>query len=161
MLVCDRSLTCLVSNGLCLWLYYDPIFTQCLSYWEIMNINWDKWAKFIRCLSGFFGDLLYESLNRSWMNFGWPVSPWEGSALFKLYDLLVVKDFYTTEVGFSVIIDCLVCKIQKMVHNAITMTQSLQWHSQYLFCPTNIPNLIAVFFVCLFFLFGTMKCFAW
>ncbi len=56
----------------------DAIFAQSLSYCWIMNtdLNWGKWGlQFFRCCSGFFYDLLDESLLRSWSNFGRPGTP--------------------------------------------------------------------------------------
>ncbi len=47
----------------------DAVFAQSLSYCWIMNtdLNWGKWGlQFFRCCSGFFYDLLDESLLRSW-----------------------------------------------------------------------------------------------
>ncbi len=56
----------------------DAVFAQRLSYCWIMNtdFNWGKWGlRFFRCCSGFFYDLLDESLLRSWSNFGRPATP--------------------------------------------------------------------------------------
>ncbi len=62
----------------------DAVFAQSLSYCWIMNtdLNWGKWGlQFFRCCSGFFYDLLDESLLHSWSNFGRPTTN-------KLYDLI-------------------------------------------------------------------------
>ncbi len=55
----------------------DAVFAQSLSYCWIMNtdLNWGKWGlQFFRCCSGFFYDLLDESLF-SWSNFGRLATP--------------------------------------------------------------------------------------
>ncbi len=55
----------------------DAVFAQSLSYCWIMNtdLNWGKWGlQFFRCCSGFFYDLLDESLLHSWSNFGRPTT---------------------------------------------------------------------------------------
>ncbi len=51
----------------------DAVFVQSLSHCWIINIDLSlgKWGlQFFRCCSGFFYDLLDESLLRSWINFG-------------------------------------------------------------------------------------------
>ncbi len=56
----------------------DAVFVQSLSYCWIMNtdLNWGNWSlQFFRFCSGFFYDLLDESLLRSWSNFGRPATP--------------------------------------------------------------------------------------
>ncbi len=56
----------------------DAVFAQSLSYCWIMNtdLNWGTWGlQFFRCCSGFFYDLLDESLLHSWSNFGRPATP--------------------------------------------------------------------------------------
>ncbi len=56
----------------------DAIFVQSLSHCWIINIDLSlgKWGlQFFRCCSGFFYDLLDESLLRSWINFGRSTTP--------------------------------------------------------------------------------------
>ncbi len=56
----------------------DAVFAQSLSYCWIVNtdLNWGKWdLQFFRCCSGFFYDLLDESLLRSRSYFGRPATP--------------------------------------------------------------------------------------
>ncbi len=56
----------------------NAVFAQSLSYCWIVNtdLNWGKWdLQFFRCCSGFFYDLLDESLLRSRSYFGRPATP--------------------------------------------------------------------------------------
>lgn len=77
---CEMSL-CVLFGQQWLWPWNSPmdaIFAQSLSYCWIMNtdLTWGKWGlQFFRCCSGFFYDLLDESMSCSWSNFCRPATP--------------------------------------------------------------------------------------